>query len=123
MKGSVKSQLNYADIHQSPVVKHFFHKILRLLSAVTNEGSHNPGGLKELETRLFYIMWARQHGVPSEHHLITPQSSFRVHWSSGQVQRACSMGSSFPGCVLSLHTSCSQQMWSQRYFKNPHNLP
>lgn len=44
MKGSVKSQLNYADIHQSPVVKHFFHKILRLLSAVTNEGSHNPGG-------------------------------------------------------------------------------
>lgn len=53
MKGSVKSQLNYADIHQSPVVKCFCHKILRLLSAVTNEVSHNPGGLKELETSPF----------------------------------------------------------------------
>lgn len=49
MKGSVKSQLNYADIHQSPMVKCFFHKILRLLSAVTNEGSHSPGGQQELE--------------------------------------------------------------------------
>lgn len=55
MKGSVKSQLNYADIHQSPVVKYFFHKILRLLSTVTNEGSQNPRGLKVLETSPFFI--------------------------------------------------------------------
>lgn len=76
MKGSVKSQLNYADIHQSPVVKCFVHKILRLLSAVTNEGSHSLRGLKELETSpfLYHVSKTTQHAP--EHWLSTPESSF-----------------------------------------------
>lgn len=69
MKGSFKSQLNYADIHQSPMLKCFFHKILKLLSAVTNCGSHNPRGLKEQARSLFL------HDAPAKHHLIVPQSS------------------------------------------------
>lgn len=96
MKGSFKSQLNYADIHQSPMLKCFFHKILKLLSAVTNCSSHNPRGLKEQARSLFFARDA-----PAKHHLMVPQSSFPAHGSSGEVQRT-STASSFPGSVLFL---------------------
>lgn len=103
MKGSVKSQLNYADIHQSPAVKCFFHKILRLLSGVTNEGSHSPGGLTALEMSPFYITRAR--GA-----LRAPSCAPKL--LSGAliprtVQGTCSMGSNFPARLLSLLTSRS----------------
>lgn len=96
MKRSFKSQLNYADIHQSPMLKCFFHKILKLLSAVTNCSSHNPRGLKEQARSLFFARDA-----PAKHHLMVPQSSFPAHRSSGEVQRT-STASSFPGSVLFL---------------------
>lgn len=115
MKGSVKSRLNYADIHQSLVVKCFFHKILRLLSAVTNEGSHSPGGQKELE------MSPVSQGVRCRArctfralaHL--PQSSFGSSAPQDRLrERAALQGSNFPGNVLSLATSsCCWELCSQ----------
>lgn len=86
MKGSVKSRLNYADIHQNPVVKRSFHKILRLLSAVTNEGSHpwSPGGQQELGMSL---------SPRCEHWLTFPELLWEPcptgHGSGLQLPRKC----------------------------------